>query len=332
MATNVDILNAIWTNASTNYQDRIPQATRDNVTAVGNAILNYASAKNEFLDALINKISLQLVSSKMAKNKLSKFKQGTIEYGADIEEIFTNIAQAQSFDVNTAESEVFKRKKPDVRAMFHRVNRQDVYKVTIEEGQIKRAFYSNDGLGKVVASIVNSLYSGDNYDEYVLMKECVAQYWGNVSGAKVVQSPQVTDQATAREFFRVAKQASLDFTFMSNKYNPQGVMQYSAPEDQVLLLHKNVDTYLDTEVLAWVFNRENMDFKTSVVILDDFGSLANTQGVLVDKKWFMVFDKLYETRNLYNPEGLYWNYWLHHHQTLSTSQFHNAIAFQIPTV
>jgi hypothetical protein len=332
MATNVDILNAIWTNASTNYQDRIPQATRDNITAVGNAILNYASAKNEFLDALVNKISLQLVSSKMAKNKLAKFKQGTIEYGADIEEIFTNIAKAQTFDVTKAESEVFKRSQPDVRAMFHRVNRQDVYKVTIEEGQIKRAFYSNDGLGKVVSSIVNSLYSGDTYDEYVLMKELVSKYWTDVQGAKVVQTPQVTDQATAREFFRVARQASLDFSFMSNKYNPQGVMQYSEPQDQVLLLHKNVDTYLDTEVLAWVFNKENMDFKTSVVVLDDFGDLANTQGVLVDKRWFMVFDKLYETRNLYNPEGLYWNYWLHHHQTLSTSQFHNAIAFQIPTV
>jgi hypothetical protein len=331
MVDNISILNTIWTNASTNYQDRIPQATRDNIAAVGNAILNYQAAKNEFLDALVNKIALQLVSSKMAKNKLAKFKQGSIGYGADIEEIFTNIASAQTFDVSKSESEVFKRKKPDVRAMFHRVNRQDVYKVTIEEGQIKRAFLSSDGLGKVVASIINSLYSGDNFDEYVLMKQLVADYWTDVTGAKVVQVAQVQDQTTARDFFRAVKQTSLDFTFMSSNFNPQGVKQYSAPEDQVLLLHKNVSTYLDTEVLAWVFNKENMDFNTSVVVLDDFGSLGNTQAALVDKSWFMVFDNLYETRNLYNPEGLYYNYWLHHHQTLSTSQFHNAVAFQIPT-
>jgi hypothetical protein len=332
MTTNVQILNTIWTNASTNYQDRIPQATRDNITAVGNAILNYAAAKNEFLDALVNKIALQLVSSKMAKNKLAKFKQGTIQYGSDIEEIFTNIAQAQTFDVDKAESEVFKRVKPDVRAMFHRVNRQDQYKVTIEEGQIKRAFYSADGLSKVVASIVNSLYSGDNYDEYVLMKQLIADYWTNVNSAKVIETTQVTDQASARDFFRAVKQASLDFTFMSSIYNPQGVKQFSETGDQVLLLHKNVSTYLDTEVLAWVFNKENIDFQTSVIVLDDFGTLGNTQAALVDKKWFMVFDNLYETRSLYNPEGLYFNYWLHHHQTLSTSQFHNAVAFQIPAV
>jgi hypothetical protein len=332
MTTNVQILNTIWTNASTNYQDRIPQATRDNITAVGNAILNYAAAKNEFLDALVNKIALQLVSSKMAKNKLAKFKQGTIQYGSDIEEIFTNIAQAQTFDVDKAESEVFKRVKPDVRAMFHRVNRQDQYKVTIEEGQIKRAFYSADGLSKVVASIVNSLYSGDNYDEYVLMKQLIADYWTNVNSAKVIETTQVTDQASARDFFRAVKQASLDFTFMSSLYNPQGVKQFSETNDQVLLLHKNVSTYLDTEVLAWVFNKENIEIQTSVIVLDDFGTLGNTQAALVDKKWFMVFDNLYETRSLYNPEGLYFNYWLHHHQTLSTSQFHNAVAFQIPAV
>lgn len=333
MADNITVLNTIWTNASDDYQTRIPLATRDNITAVGNALLNYESARNEFLDALVNRIALVLVSSKMAKNKLAKFKQGMIEYGADIEEIFTNIAKAQSFDVAKSEGEVFKRVKPDVRAAFHRVNRQDVYKVTIEEGQIKRAFLSSDGLGKLVASIINSLYSGDNYDEYVLMKNLVANYWTTVPTAKYIETPKVEDQASAREFFRQVRQASLDFSFMSADYNPQGVLQQSAPEEQVLLLHKNVNTFLDTEVLAWVFNRENIDFKTSVVILDDFGTMADTQAVLVDKKWFMVFDNLFETRSIYNPEGLYYNYWLHHHQTLSTSQFHNAVAFKIaPTV
>lgn len=331
MADNVTVLNTIWNNASTKYQDRVPQATRDNITAVGNVILSYEAAKNEFLDALVNRIALVLVSSKMASNKLAKFKQGTIEYGSDIEEIFVNIAKAQTFDVDKSESEVFKRVQPDVKAVFHRVNRQDVYKITIEEGQIKRAFTSSDGLGKLVASIINSLYSGDNYDEYILMKQLMADYFTKVADAKYIETPKVVDQETAKNFFRSVRQASTDFGFMSPDYNPQGVLQMSAPEEQVLLIHKNVNTYLDTEVLAWVFNRENIDFKTSVVVVDDFGTMADTQAVLVDKRWFMVFDNLYETRSLYNPEGLYFNYWLHHHQTLSTSQFHNAVAFKIPT-
>jgi hypothetical protein len=329
MADNITVLNTVWENGSTEYQTRIPLATRDNITAVGNSIITYAPAMNEFLDALVNKISLQIVASKMANNKLAIFKKGMIEYGSDIEEIFTGMAAAQRFDVTTAETEVFKRAQPDVQAIFHRVNREDFYKTTIEESQIRRAFLSNDGLGKVVASIVNSLYSGDNYDEYVLMKELLSDY---DTEFKAVETPKVFDEATAREFFRNVKQVSTDMTFMSDNYNAAGVMQRSEKNEQVLLLHKNVETYLNTELLAWVFHTNKMDFETQIVILDDFGTLGNVQAALVDKDWFMVYDKLFQTTNQYNPQGLYTNYFLHHHQVLSTSRFQNAVKFTIPAV
>jgi hypothetical protein len=330
MAKNLTILNTIWENASDDYQSRIPVATQDNISAVGNAILTYTVAKNEFIDALVNRISLVLVSSKMAQNKLAVFKKGMIEYGSDIEEIFTSMANAQSFNVDTAETELFKREQPDVQAMFHRVNREDFYKVTIEEAQIKRAFLSDDGLGKLVASIMNSLYSGDAYDEYVLMKNLVSDYFTTVGEASVINVPKVQDQTSAQDFFRVVKQASTDMTFMTTDFNARGVMQRSEKNEQVLLLHKNVDTYLNVDLLSWVFNTNKMDFDTQIIILDDFGTLAGTQACLVDREWFMVFDKLYQTSNQYNAQGLYWNYWLHHHQLLSTSQFHNAVQFSIP--
>lgn len=326
MAENITVLNTIWENGSPDYQARIPLATRDNITAVGNAILTYASAKNEFLDALINRISLVLIANKMATNKLGIFKKGTIEYGADIEEIFTDIINAQPFNVDVAEAEVFKRNMPDVSAIFHRVNREDFYKVTIEEGQIKRAFLDAGGLGRLVTSIMNSMYSSDEYDEYVLMKELVTQYDPHF---KAVQIPKVVDQGTAQTFFRAVKQVSTDFTFMSRDYNAQGVMTKSDKNEQVLLLHKNVETYLNTDLLAWVFNTGRMDFETQIVVLDDFGSLGNVQAALVDKNWFMVYDKLFQTTSQYNAQGLYWNYWLHHHQVLSTSQFQNAVKFTI---
>lgn len=332
MPTNITVLNTIWENASDEYTSRIPQATQANITAVGNAIMSYAPVMNEFLDALVNRISLVIVSSKLATNKLSPFKKGMIEYGSDIEEIFTSMSQAQPFNVATAEAEVFKREQPDVQAIFHRVNREDFYKVTIEEAQIKRAFLSNDGLGKLIASITNSLYSADAYDEYILMKELVATHFTSVATAPYIESPIVSDESSAREFFRTVKQASTDMSFMNPSFNAKGVMQRSEASEQVLLLHKNVNTYLNTEVLAWVFNQQNIDINTQVILLDDFGTLGNTQAVLCDREWFMVFDKLYQTTNQYNAQGLYWNYWLHHHGLYSTSQFHNAVRFALPAV
>jgi hypothetical protein len=329
MASNLTTLNTIWDNASTEYQNRIPQATRDNITTVGNAILTYASTKNEFLDALINRISLVLVSSKMAKNKLAQFKAGMIEYGSDIEEIFTSMASAIPFNVATAETDVYKRVKPDVKSIFHRVNRQDLYKVTIEEGQIKRAFLSNDGLGKLVSSIVNSLYSGDTYDEYTLYKETIAKYWQDDKNGKtaVIDVTKVTDQNTAKNFMRNVIQTSKDMSYMNSNFNAMQVKQFTDLTDQVLILHKNVATYLDTDLLAWVYDGKKFDPNVQVIEVDNFGSLANTQAVLVDKNWFRIFDKLFETRNIYNPQGLYWNYFLHHHQLLSYSLFQQAVRF-----
>lgn len=329
MADNITLMNTIWENSSTGYQDRVPQATRDNIAQVGNAILNYSADTNEFLDALVNRISLVLISSKMATNKLAMFKKGMLEYGADVEEIFVRMAQATPFNVQLAETEVFKRSKPEVLAMFHRVNREDKYKVTIEEAQIKRAFLSSDGLGKLVAAIINSLYSGDAYDEYILMKQLVADYFTNVETSKFIEVPKVIDQATAQEFMKAVKQTSTDMTFMSDDFNPAGELTKSEKSEQVLLIHKNVDTNISTDLLAWAFHGDNFDANIQKIVVDDFGTLANTQAVLVDKNFYMVWDKLFQTTSQYNAEGLYWNYWLHHHQLLSTSQFQNAVRFQI---
>jgi hypothetical protein len=128
---------------------------------------------------------------------------------------------------------------------------------------------------------------------------------------------------------RAVKQTSTDFTFMSPDFNPQGVMQKSEKSEQVLLIHKNVDTLISTDLLAWAFHGDNFDANIQKVVVDDFGSLANAQAALVDKNFFMVWDKLYETRQQYNGQGMYWQYWLHHHQLLSTSQFQNAVLFKI---
>lgn len=330
MATNYAIMNTIRDNASDDYQTRIPQATRENMTTVGNAILTYDVARNEFLDALINRISLVLISSKMAVNKLAPFKKGMLEYGSDVEEIFVDMAKAIPFNVDEAEETVFKRTKPDVSAVFHRVNREDVYPITIEEGQLKRAFLSSDGLGKLVAGIINSMYSADNYDEYVLMKQLIAEYVTRPDiNHTVVTTTEVTNKDTAQEFFRAVRQVSTDMTFMTKDFNPSKKMQMTATEDQVLLIHKNVNTYLNTDLLAWVFNSANIDFNIQVVVVDDFGTLTDTQAMLVDKNWYMVFDKLFQTTSQYNAKGLYWNYFLHHHQLLSYSLFHNAVQFKI---
>ena len=49
--------------------------------------------------------------------------------------------------------------------------------------------------------------------------------------------------------------------------------------------------------------------------------------MLVDKDWFMIFDNLMESTNIYNPQNLCWNQFLHTWKTFSVSPFANACVF-----
>jgi hypothetical protein len=128
-ASAMDILNVIRANASSTYQERIPEATQDNIREIGNAMLTYESTQNEFLNALVNRIARVIITSKSYQNPLRMFKKGVLEFGETIEEIFVNIARAHQFDPAVAEKEVFKREIPDVNAVFHKMNYQTFTKL-----------------------------------------------------------------------------------------------------------------------------------------------------------------------------------------------------------
>ena len=100
----------------------------------------------------------------------------------------------------------------------------------------------------------------------------------------------------------------------------------------MLLVHKDVVAEVDVEVLAKAFNLGKTDIQVQVVVMDDFGSLADTYGLLVDKDWFRVYDTLSHMEPQRNAQGLFTNYFYHVHQTLSASRFKNAVRFTTATV
>ena len=83
--TAVDVLNSIRATASAEYQNRIPEATRENIADVGNAMMNYQPAQNEFLNALVNRIGLVVIQNKLWANPLAPFKRGMLDFGDSIE-------------------------------------------------------------------------------------------------------------------------------------------------------------------------------------------------------------------------------------------------------
>mgnify|MGYP000075391992 FL=1 len=70
---------------------------------------------------------------------------------------------------------MFKREIPDVRAAFHILNYQKFYKATISNDQLRQAFLSWQGITDLIAKIVDSMYTGANYDEFLTMKYMLAR-------------------------------------------------------------------------------------------------------------------------------------------------------------
>lgn len=358
--SSVDILNVIRNNATVNYKNYVPVATADaeSIREIGAIIMDSPQLQNEFLSALVNRIGRVLVTSKMYDNPWSMFKKGTLEFGETIEEIFVNIAKPFQFDPNVAETNLFKREIPDVRSAFHIMNYQKYYKTTIQNDQLRQAFLSWQGITDLIAKIVDSMYTGANYDEFQTMKYMLAKHILN-GRMYPVTIPAVTE-ANMKSIVSTIKGVSNNYEFMSNKYNVAGVQNFSKKNDQYLLINSNFDATMDVEVLASAFNMDKTQFAGQRVLVDSFGSLdierlnilfaddptyteiseSDLQAldaipcVLVDRDWFMIFDNFYNFTEQYNGEGLYWNYWYHVWKTFSVSPFANNALFipGVPTV
>lgn len=351
--SSVDILNAIRNNATQNYRDYVPKATpdSDSIRQIGAIIMDYPALQNEFLSALVNRIGRVLITSKMYDNPWAFFKKGLLEFGESVEEIFVNIAKPFQFDPAVAETNVFKREIPDVRAAFHIMNYQKYYKATISNDQLRQAFLSWQGISDLIAKIVDAMYTGANYDEFQTMKYMLARHI--LDGHMYPVEIPTVETDNMKSIVSVVKGISNKFTFLSSKYNLAGVQTYTDKNDQYMLINSQFDATMDVEVLASAFNMNKAEFSGRRVLVDSFGSLDTARlaelfagdstyeeidtdelealdaipAILVDKDWFMIFDNFYNFTEQYNGEGLYWNYWYHVWKTFSVSPFANNALF-----
>lgn len=327
----VQMVNTIRANASQDYQNRIPEATRDNIAAVANPLFTYTATMNEFLNALVNRIGLTVIRNRELRNPLAILKQGSVPLGKDIEEIWTNPAKAETFD--PAATGLLRQHKPDTKAIFHRLNRQDKYPVSISEPQLRQAFISWGDLGELTASIINSLYSGNYYDEYILCKQNFANA---ISGGhiKTATVSAVTNEASAKALITRARTDFRNFGFPSSAYNSytpasgeDPVITWTPAEDIRFIIRSDIEAIVDVNVLAAAFNMDKAEFLGKTLVVDDFGTATNCLAIMMDRSYTQIYDNLREMREFDNGETLTRNYYLHVWQTYSVSTLCNAIAY-----
>ena len=338
--SGIDVLNVIRSEASAAYQERVPVATQDNIAEVGNPIINFEATRNEFLNALVNRIGLVIITSRMYNNPLARFKKGLMSLGETVEEIYVNLIKSEPYYLvddqgKSACQDEFERRLPDVLSAFHKRNRQDKYPVTIQNDDLRTAFLSYQGVEDLISKIIEAVYTSDQYDEFLLMKNVFFE--AGLRGAlRAVPVAGLDSDVNAKKTMTTFRATSLDLTFMRNDSNLMGVTTHTPIDEQVIFILSSVAATVDVEVLASAFNMDKTNFMGRRVIVDDFGGLEK-EGVIAitaDEDWFMVFDNYLTMTSDYVASRLYYNYFLHHWETLSYSPFKNAVAYvtQAPTV
>lgn len=333
---------------------RVPDDNRS-LHNIGEYIMSYEPYMNAYITALVNRIARVIVTSRVWKDKWAVFEMGKLDYGETVEEIFVNIAKPHSYDPAKAETQVFKREIPDVRAAFHSMNYQKFYKVTIFNDQLRQAFLSYYDMNELIVRIVDSLYTGMNLDVFLTKKYMLAREAINGGIYTVVTKPISGDGADPDDAIAKYRLYTNNLEFLKTLYNRAGVRNSTPIADQVIIVPNEAEATLGVKVLAAAFNLSEVDYISKRIPVDSFEFDADDEARLAElfanddtykpftgeekkalqlinavklaKDWFMCFDNLEQFTENYNGEGVYWQYFFHVWKTFSVSPFANAVLF-----
>ena len=313
MKTNAEILNTIRANASSEYQERVPEAlgVGGNVSNVFN---QYPTMKNEFLNALTNKIARTLFYSKVFDNPLKALHKGMLPYGYSLEQIFVNMAESKGFwehwDVSGDEvKDLIGKKKPDIKLLYIERNFAYKYKTTISDQQLRTAFHDQNGLSRLVEQVVSSVYSKAYFDEFndmkrVLTAHAQAKYLGYDSSTGNISEKALTDtvlpggknasvmvlgeyatyEAKGKAISKAIRTMAGKMAFPTDKFNSAGVKQWSERNQLIYITTPEEQAELDVEVLANAFHMDKADVNVRVIVVDELPSVFNVETAKATKQ------------------------------------------------
>lgn len=330
---NHDIANMILENAPLDYQSRVPEATRNNMAQVGQALQDYRPAFNHFCDALVNRLGASIARSMIWSNPLTPFKRQSLQFGDTIQEFQTGLLKSHTYsaDREYLEKAIFGVEAPPVTSYYHTRNRQEYYKLSLNLDELRMAFLNEGGLSSLTSGLMSAPTTSDQWDEFMLMLNMI-----NARDAKAkfprlqvadLKGGAATDKQV-REFLKALRSQSANISFPSTKYNSSGIATFARPEDQILITTPEVQACIDVDALAAAFHADKADIPQRVITVpEEHLKFGKGQALLTTKDFFIVADTLIETNAIDNPVGRNRNYFLHHDEIISASRCVPALMF-----
>ncbi len=331
--TNINLLNAVRHTMSVDYRDRVPQATKDNIDAISKTLTDPYNpmARNELVPALVNLIVSQSISTESFRNPLRILNSNAMPYGNGEQEVYVNFAQGYAHDANISIEDATAIYDSYIMALYHKINFNNDYPVTIYYEDLRGAFLDSYGLKNLISAKVESVVSACNWDEFTTAKELIASA-KRAGQIYPVHVDPVTDQTSANALAKQI-QAYIDkIQFPNPLYNFAGAT--SAAKEDTILLFVDPDTKaaMNVDSYASAYNLDRMIPKAQQVLIDNFNDAEGIVAVLVDKRFFKIREqyRLMVQDNV--NRGLRWNNTYTVKEMFSYSLFYPIIVFTTENV
>lgn len=328
--TNANILRALKQELSFEVQNHLPAEVSDNLQGVYDTILNYAPVRNEIVPSMVNRIGMQTVDSIAWRNPLARFKKEPMRYGETHEETYVNMCKGRVYDSQADFKFAFQQYQSYIMSMFHNVNLEIQYPVTITYDNLRKAFTTEYGIRDMIMAKMESAITAANWDEYLAMRDLInVGYEKEVLPAVTVDA--VTNEETAKNLLVEVKRAVGEFGFPLPENNTAGATSHAMPSNLIWITTPNVNAHVSVDALAYAFHMDRADVEVQTVIVDKFSNPA-IQGVLCDVRFFNVRDQFKEMTDQKLANVLSWNYFYTQVEMVSASPFYPIRVFTTDTV
>lgn len=337
---NSTILTRAWLEASSDFQQRIPNPQ---VNSYANVIEHLFAPQNADLfnafTGLLNGVAGVYVESKRFNNPLRDIiMKPATRFGNSERHVAVRFLQAHSGRLDS--EDLLKLELPKFREFFYSVNEPRRYEFSWPREQLRRAFYE-DGYGfeDLLAATIDQAYSSDAYDEMNIFIQCFAEADQRLGGLyREHLSAAPTTEATSRELLQKIRAIAGRMKFPTMLYNHIDIPVHETGETLVLWVTPETMSFIDVFGLATVFQLDKADIKYRIIEIPEF-PIPNVYAALTSEDFIFARDFQYGMEPpFYNPATQTYKYYLWHQELIGVNPVANCVLFTtdeqtvIPTI
>ena len=329
--TNTEVIRALG----------LPQEILDDLGTTERSV--YVPAKNQFIDAIVNKIYLQVVASPMTYNPFDVYEGEPIPYGDTIENVYIPLRRGYKFDPTNENP--FKQEKPKAITLYANINYEMQYKVTIQDVLLRRAVKNEYGLMRLINEVLGTLPKSMKLDHFMATIRMLNNEQIYADGFETIDVPNDKSVIAKTITDKIVNVVS-EFQLPLSTNNALKVFNITPKENILLIIKNSLLNSINLDYLAGVYNLSKIDLIKKIIpvatlqyeVLDNpedpENSTTHLEGedydfAIIDTNGFDIHNALEDGGEIYNPQAKYTNHFLNSWKILAFKHFFNARAFKL---